>query len=46
MDGCGVFHEAVELLRCVLGGGLDVLGDLGGGEAGLGREVGFSELDF
>lgn len=42
--GGGVFDEAVELLRRGLGAGLDVLGDLGGCEAGLGGEVGFGEL--
>lgn len=44
MRGVGVFYKAVELLCCVFAAGLDVLGDLGGGEAGLGCEVGFGEL--
>ncbi len=39
--GTGVLDEFIELLGCVLGPGLDVRGDLGGGEAGGVGEVCF-----
>ncbi len=39
MRGARVLDEAIELLGCVFGAGLDVGGDVGGGEAGLVREV-------
>lgn len=40
-SGARVLDKFIELLRRVLRAGLDVLRDLGGGEAGGGGEVGF-----
>ena len=35
MKGAGILDEAIELFGCVFGAGLDVGGDVGGGEARL-----------
>jgi hypothetical protein len=41
----GAFDEAVELVGCAEGAGLDVLTEVGGGVAGLGCELGFGDLE-